>query len=148
MNYDCIIKAKNKGVTVDLGFEGIIHTDYSMLKKAIDIGVRPDVIGTDITKYSVCTLGGRYGMTMVMSAAKKLGMSEEEIFKAVTSAPAAALGKDEHWGYIKEGRCADLTVLNYGDEGFNLTDCYGNNIESDKGYKCVLTVVDGQIIYR
>ena len=146
--YDCIIKAKNRGITVDLGFEGINHTDFSVLGNAIEMGVLPDVIGTDITKYSVCTLGGRYGMTMVMSVAKKLGMSEKEVFKAVTSAPAAALGKDAKWGHIKEGRCADVTVLDYGNEGFNLIDCFGNNIKSDKGYKCVLTVADGRIIYR
>lgn len=147
-DYECIIKAKSKGITVDLGFEGINHTDFDVFKHALDIGALPDVIGTDITKYSVCTLGGRYGMTMVMSAAKKLGMSEEEVFKAVTSAPAAALGKEAQWGHIKKGRCADVTVLDYGDEGFNLTDCFGNNIKSDNGYKCVLTVVDGMVIYR
>ena len=147
-DYDCIIKAKNRGITIDLGFEGINHTDFSVLKHAIDIGIKPDVMGTDITKFSVYTLGGRYGMTMVMSAAKKLGMSEEEIFKAVTSAPAAALGKTALWGHIKEGRCADITVLDYADEGFNLTDCFGNNMKSDNGYKCVLTVADGRVIYR
>ena len=146
--YDCIIKAKNKGITVDLGFEGISHTDFNVFKNALDMGVRPDVIGTDITKYSVCTLGGRYGMTMVMSIVKTLGMSEEDIFKAVTSAPAAALGKDAQWGHIKAGRCADIAVLDYGDYGFNITDCFGNNIKSDKGYKCVLTVADGRVIYR
>ena len=146
--YDCIIKAKNKGITVDLGFEGISHTDFNVFKNALDMGVQPDVIGTDITKYSACTLGGRYGMTMVMSIVKTLGMSEEDIFKAVTSAPARALGKDVQWGYIKTGRCADIAVLDYGDYGFNITDCFGNNIKSDKGYKCVLTVADGRVIYR
>lgn len=147
-DYDCIIKAQNRGITVDLGFEGVNHTDFNVFKNAIDVGVLPDVIGTDITKYSAFTLGGRYGMTMVMSVAKKLGMSEKDIFKAVTSAPAQALGKEAEWGYIKKGRCADVAVLDYGDEGFDLTDRFGNNIRSDKGYKCVLTVADGRIIYR
>jgi dihydroorotase len=147
-DYAAIITAKRRGITIDLGFEGISHTDFNVLKNAIDAGILPDVIGTDITKYSVCTLGGRYGMTMVMSIVKTLGMIEKEIFKAVTSAPARALGKDAQWGHIKTGRCADIAVLDYGDNGFNLTDCFGNNIKSDKGYKCVLTVVDGRIIYR
>ncbi|MDD6483279.1 MAG: amidohydrolase family protein [Clostridiales bacterium] len=147
-NYNCMIEAKNRGIIVDLGFEGINHTDFGVFKNAIDKGVKPDTISTDITKFSVCTLGGRYGMTMVMSAAKTLGMSEEEIFKAVTSAPAVALGKTAWWGHIKEGRCGDVTVLDYGDEGFNLTDCFGNNIKSEKGYRCALTVVNGRVIYR
>ena len=152
-----IVSVLEKGDILTHAFHGGInngaeddynYTDFSVLKHAIDMGIKSDVIGTDITKFSVCTLGGRYGMTMVMSAAKKLGMSEEEIFKAVTSAPAAALGKTALWGHIKEGRCADITVLDYADEGFNLTDCFGNNMKSDNGYKCVLTVADGRVIYR
>ena len=34
------------------------------------------------------------------------------------------------------------------DEGFSLTDKVGNHIKSDKGYRCVLTMSDGQVVYR
>ena len=87
-------------------------------------------------------------MTMCMNIARTVGMQEEDIFRAVTSNPAKALGKSDEWGYLQIGRIADIAVLDYTDEGFDLTDKAGNHIESQKGYRCVLTVSDGQVVYR
>lgn len=92
--------------------------------------------------------GGRYGMTMCMNIAKTVGMSEEDIFRAITSTPAKVLVKETELGYLKEGRCADISVFDYTDEGFDLTDSAGNQIKSDMGYRCVLTIVDGQVVFR
>ena len=77
-----------------------------------------------------------------------MGMCEEDILRAVTSAPAKALGKEDEWGYLEVGRTADIAVLDHTDEGFDLTDKAGNHIGSQKGYRCVLTVSDGQVVYR
>ncbi len=140
--------AKDKGVILDAGFAGHVHTDFSNLKSAIQAGFLPDTISTDITCCSAYKRGGRYGMTMCMSMAKTVGMLEEDIFRAVTSTPARVLGKEIEWGYLKEGRCADMAVFDYTNEGFNLTDNDGNRLHSPTGYRCVLTVSDGQVIYR
>lgn len=147
-NFESMKQAQKRGVLIDVGFAGNVHTDFAILKKAIQCGVVPDIISTDITKYSAYIRGGRYGMTMCMSIAKTLGMSENDIFRAVTSNPAAALGREEEWGYLKTGRQADIAVLDYTDEGFSLTDKAGNHIESKEGYRCVLTISDGQVVYR
>ena len=87
-------------------------------------------------------------MTMCMSIAKHLGMREEDILRAVTRNPAKALGKEQEWGTLKIGGVADLAVLDVTDEGFSLTDRAGNHIESSKGHRCLLTVADGQVVYR
>ena len=87
-------------------------------------------------------------MTMCMSIAKTLGMSEDQVFRSVTSTPAKALGKADYWGYLKVGRTADIAVFDYTDEGYDLTDKVGNRVYSDVGYRCVLTISDGQIIYK
>jgi len=87
-------------------------------------------------------------MTMCMSMAKVSGMEEEDILRAVTSAPAKALGKQDVWGTLAVGRTADIAVLDYTDEGFSLTDAAGNHMESNVGYRCVLTVADGQVVYK
>ena len=79
---------------------------------------------------------------------KKAGMSEEDIFKAVTSTPAKALGKEKEWGYLAVGRRADIAVFDYTDEGFDIVDRQGNRFQSDMGYRCVFTVLDGQIVYK
>ena len=147
-NFECIFKAKERGVVIDAGFAGHIHTDFNVFENAIRCGAVPDVISTDITRASAYKRGGRYGMTMCMSIAKTLGMTEEEVFKAVTSTPAKVLGMENEWGDLRQGRCADVTVLENADESFELTDKSGNTIKNKEGYRCILTVSDGEVLYR
>ncbi|MBQ7386550.1 MAG: amidohydrolase family protein [Clostridia bacterium] len=146
-NYESISRAKARGVIIDAGLAGNVHTDFSVFGGAIKNGAAPSIISTDITRLSAFVRGGRYGMTMCMSIARELGMSEADILRATTSAAARVLGKGDEWGYLKVGRAADIAVLDYTDEQFDLTDKAGNRVFSDKGYRCILTVSDGQIVY-
>lgn len=141
-------QAQKRGVVIDAGFAGHIHTDFSVFAKAIENWVFPDTISTDITRFSAYTRGGRYGMTMCMSMARYFGMKEEDIFRAVTSTPAKALGKADVWGHLKVGGIADISVFDYTSEGLSLTDAAGNHIESKNGYRNVLTIADGQVVYK
>jgi dihydroorotase len=143
--YECIKEAKRCGVIIDAGFAGHIHTDFRVFEDAVKCGAVPDVISTDITRFSAYKRGGRYGMTMCMSVAREVGMSEEAIFRAVTSTPARTLGVEA--GRLFEGCVADLCVIGVG-ESFSLTDKEGNTVQSDNGYKCLLTIKNGQILYR
>lgn len=147
-DYEYMKAAQKRGVIIDTGCAGYVHTNFAVMQKAFDAGLFPDSISTDITKNSAYRRGGRYGMTMCMSLAKSLGMHEEDIFRAVTSNPAKALGKAQEWGYLKVGSTADIAVLDYCDEGFALTDKAGNHVESPMGYRCVLTVSDGLVVYK
>lgn len=140
--------ARERGVWIDAGFAGHVHTDFKIFADAVTAGYAPDVISTDITCRSAYMRGGRYGMTMCMNIARTLGMCEENIFKAVTSNPAKALEKDKEWGYLRVGRSADIAVFDDRDEGFDLTDKAGHRVCNKRGYRCVLTVADGQVVYR
>ena len=140
--------AKEKGVIMDAGFAGHVHTDFENLTRSVSSGFLPDTISTDITRFSAFKRGGKYGMTMCMSIAREVRMCEEDIFKAVTSTPAKVLGREKEWGYLIEGRCADIAVLEIADEGFELTDKNGNKIKSSKGYRCSLTLSNGEITYK
>lgn len=141
-------EAQERGVWIDVGFAGHVHTDFAVLQGALRQGIVPDLISTDITRFSAYTRGGRYGMTMCMSIAAQLGMGEADIFKAVTINPSKALGRETAWGGLRVGGTADIAVLAQTNEGFDLTDRAGNRVRSDSGYRCVLTVVNGQIVYR
>ncbi len=145
--FECIKVAKARGVIIDAGLAGHIHTDFKIFGDAIGAGVQPDVISSDITKLSAYKRGGRYGLTMCMSIAKHLGMREIDIFRAVTSSAARALGKGNEWGRFTIGRPADIAVLEYGEEGFELTDKAGNRVYDKNGYRCVMTVADGEVLY-
>jgi len=71
---------------------------------------------------------------------------EEAIFRAVTTCAAKAVGMP--WGRLYEGGCADIAVLEYTNEGFNLTDTAGNRRKSKHGYRCKLTAADGKIVFK
>ena len=147
-DFEALRLAKEKGVILDAGFAGYVHTDFSNFENAVRSGFLPDVISTDITSFSAYKRGGRYGMSMCMSLARHFGMEEDDIFRAVTSSAAKALGRKSEWGALKVGRCADIAVFYWTDEGFCMTDKAGNLAESNKGYRCVLTVCDGQVVYK
>lgn len=146
--FECIREAKKRGVIIDAGFAGYVHTDFGVFKSAMKHDAKPDVISTDITRASAYKRGGRYGMTMCMSLARTLGMSEEEIFQCVTVNPARALGKEHEWGFLRVNGTADLAVFEYGDEAFDMTDRAGNRVQDCQGYRCVLTISDGEVVYR
>lgn len=147
-DFEAFKVAKEREVLIDTGFAGHIHTDFGVLKRSVASGFIPDTISTDITKLSAYTRGGKYGMTMCMSIVREAGMSEIDIFRAVTKTPSKAFGKENQWGSLKVGGTADIAVLDYTDEGFDLIDNAGNRIKSEKGYRCLLTVLDGQVTYR
>ena len=146
-HYECFKLAKERGVILDSGFSGFTHVDYDVFEGAVREGVIPDTISTDITRRSAYKRGGRYGLPMCMSMARVMGMKEKDIFRSVTSNAAKALGKEGEWGCLKVGGKADIAVLEWTDDGFSLTDKAGHVLESNEGYRCVMTVADGEVIY-
>ena len=140
--------AQARGVVIDAGMAGHVHTDFGVFSKAIQCGVIPDLIGSDITKRSAYTRGGRYGLTACMRIAEELGMCEEDVLLAVTSKPARVLGKIGQWGRLFVGGIADIAVLAEADDPLDMTDCSGNRFVSARGKRCVLTVCNGQIVYK
>lgn len=144
-HFACLFTAKERGVILDAGLAGSSHVDFTIFKDAIEAGALPDVISTDLVRQTAFQKGGRYGLTMCMSIALHLGMAEADIFRAVTSAAGKALGRP--WGVLQEGSPADVAVLEYGSEPFDLTDRSGCRIQSNLGYRCQLTLSDGTVVY-
>lgn len=146
--FECLFSAQKRGVVIDSGFAGHIHTDFAVFRAAIAKGFVPDTISTDLTRLSAYKRGGRYGMTTCMTMARIAGLSEEQIFRCTTKNAALALGKEDTLGSLKVGGHADIAVFDYTDEGFDFTDRAKNRMNSDKGYRCALTLADGEVVYR
>ena len=144
--FSSIIEAKGRGVIIDAGLAGHVHTDFSVFAEAVRLGATPDVISTDVTNRSAFVRGGKYSLNMCMSIAEDMGMSEEAVFRAVTVAPALAMGRA--WGRLTVGGVADITVLDREGVGYSLTDAGGNHIENKGGYRCLLTLSAGQIVFK
>lgn len=144
--FACVLGAKRRGVVIDTGFAGSWHVDFRIFTDAVAAGAQPDTISTDQVKTMMYNRGGRYGLTQCMSMARIMGMTEEAVFRGVTSAPADALGRS--WGRLRIGDKADIAVLSWEKEPFCLTDRAGNRLESDSGYRCKLTLSQGNIVYK
>ena len=146
-DFECLKFARQKGIIIDTGFAGNVHTDFAVLKKALDMGFYPDTVSTDITRSSAFIRSGRYGLNYCMSILRTLGMPENEIFKGVTENAAAAVHREGIWGTLKVGS-SDLTVLGLMDEPYSMTDRSGNTVSDSKSYRAILTVSDGDVVYR
>lgn len=147
-DYAAIKLAKEKGVVVDVGMAGYVHTDFEVLRAAISAGMTPDTVSTDITNLSAFVRGGRYGMTLAMSVMREVGMKEEDLLRAVTVNAANALGVGDRAGRIKIGERADIAVLDWGKHPFDFCIQESNMIKGENGYRCELCVCNGQIVYR
>lgn len=147
-HFECLREAKQRGIIVDAGFAGHVHTDFEVFKRGIESGVFPDTISTDITRCSAYKRGGKYGMTLCMSLAKHLGMSEEAIFRATTSVPALAINPKAESGFLKVGGIGDIAVFDENGDSFDLTDKAGHHVSCPNSYRCVMTIIEGEIVYR
>ncbi len=146
-DFKCLQFAKEKGVIIDVGFAGYVHTNFDILKRAVDKNIYPDTLGTDITRSSAFIRSGRYGMNYCMSIVRTLGMPQDEIFKAVTFNSAKAVGMEKEWGRLEIGS-TDLCVLSLADKEYAMTDRSGNTVKDNKSYACELTIVNGDAVYR
>ena len=147
-NFEAYRIAKARGVIIDAGMAGGVHTDFEVLRAAIAGGYLPDVISTDITRSSAYKRGGIYGMTMCMSIYRGLGMEETLVLRAVTSSAAKAAKRENAWGSLKVGGDADIAVLSYGKQKIDISDRAGNRVVLEDGYFCHVTVANGKILYR
>jgi len=145
-NFECLKFAREKGIVIDTGFAGHVHTDFTVLKKAIDAKFYPDTISSDLTRASAFIRFGRYGLNYCMSIMRTLGMPDEEILLAVTKNAAKAVGKENEWGNLEIG-CTDVTVLGLTDEKYSITDKQGKTVSDNKSYRTYLTVVNGDAVY-
>ena len=147
-NFGCLRYAKECGIILDIGFADGYHTDFDILKKAIELGLGPDTVSTDLTSAAARMYGSAFGMTLAMNTARALGMNETELMRAVTSCAARAAGFEAPVGYLRVGEAADVCVLDYGNYYGEMKDRNGRILEITQGYKCLLTVSDGDVVYR
>lgn len=148
--FECVRQAKERGVIMDAGFAGGVHADYALFGAAVAAGMGPDTVSTDITKLSAFVRGGNYGMNLCMTVARAQGMTQEAVLRAVTSSAAKALHREDKWGVLEPGRAGDVAVLRYEKAPY----CFANprwgdcRLEGQDGYRCLLTLADGQVVYR
>lgn len=143
--FACLRTAKARGVFLDSCICAGEHVDFEIFRQAVAAGIYPDLVGTDLAD-EIAPRSGGYGLPVCMTVARVLGMPEKEILRAVTGTAGKALGRP--WGRLREGGPADLALLQWTAGPVNLLDRYGNRVESDRGYRCRMTVRKGNVVFE
>jgi dihydroorotase len=117
----CVLEARSRGVLFDIG-HGMASFSFEVAEAAIADRFLPDTISTDLqNRHEGQT--PQHDLPLVMSKLAAAGMSEPDIFRAVTATPATLL-KLANAGSLSVGSSADLVVLER-EEDVTLTDAHG-----------------------
>ncbi len=137
-----VLDAQERGVFLDTA-HGRMNFSFDVATKALDQGVRPRSISTDLT------IPGRqmavHSMTEMLTRFQALGFSLEDVIRMATVNPAQALGMDDSLGSLTLGRDADITVLEEATGSWVLHDTVGGTLRTDKALTPVLTVKGGEV---
>ena len=136
------LEAKRRGVIIDVGHGGGSF-DYTVAEPAIQQGLTPDTISSDIHAVSGNTPGMPY-LPWVMSKFLELGFSLEQVIGLATAAPAQVIGRVEGLGTLHPGAPADVAVLELVEEPVRFVDTRGNQRQGARWLKPVHTVRAGR----
>jgi len=135
--------AKERGVIFDMG-HGAASFSFDVARKALDQGLPPDVISTDLH-------GGSFNrraldMPTCMSRYLTLGLDLADIVEASTIRPAQAMGLGDEIGSLRVGGPGDVTVLELVEGAFHLCDAEDKAIVANQKLELRLTVCGGEIL--
>ena len=137
-----IMDAQDRGVFFDTA-HGRQNFSFELAKQALDQGVKPQSISTDIT------IPGRlntvHSMTEMLSRFLGMGFSLEDVIRMATVNPATALGMKDTLGSLAVGRDADVTVLEESTGDWIFHDTEGGSLNGTKALVPTVTVKGGEV---
>ncbi|HZT62710.1 MAG TPA: amidohydrolase/deacetylase family metallohydrolase [Burkholderiales bacterium] len=136
------LAAKKRGVIIDVGHGGGSF-DYTVAEPAIQQGLVPDTLGSDIHAVSGNTPGMPY-LPWVMSKFLNMGFSLEQVVMMATSVPAKVIGRLDKLGTLAVGAPADVSLLELVEGPVEFVDTRKNTRKGDKYLKPVATVRAGR----
>jgi dihydroorotase len=126
------------GLVLDIG-HGQGSFDYAVARHAIDRGVLPTTISTDL--HIGCVFGPAWDLATTMSKLTSLGMMSDDVVERVTINAARVLGLDG-WGAVARGAPARFTVFDIADgEEETLPDAFGGTLAVGRFFEPRYTVL-------
>ena len=137
--------AADRGVIMDVAHAGV-HCDVEVVKAAMDQGLLPDTISTDIH----IAPPGRivYLMNDLVSKFHALGMPLADAITASTSRPAEVLGMQDSIGSLGIGMEGDAAVWERRQGRFVWHDMAGHNVDGSLRLDTFATVKGGMVAWR
>jgi len=136
------LAAKKRGVIIDVGHGGGSF-DYTVAEPAIQQGLVPDTLGSDIHAVSGNTPGMPY-LPWVMSKFLNMGFSLEQVVTMATSAPAKIINRLDKLGTLAVGAPADVSILELVEGPVEFVDTRKNTRKGSRHLKPVATVRAGR----
>lgn len=133
-------EAVARGVVLDVGHAGV-HFDVNVARAALEQGLPPTTLSTDLVRPFVPRR--TYDLLGVMSTFLALGMPLDEIVRAVTDAPAKAIGRAGELGALAPGAEGDAAVLQLEHGDYTFGDAAGHEIAGRQQLVPILTVRAG-----
>ena len=118
-----VLEAQKRGVIFDVAHANG-HFDFDLVARAMDQGLRPDIISTDLHRMSGA--GPVVDLPTTLTKFLMLGLDLDEIVADCTVNAARAIGWEDRIGVLEVGREADVAVLEVVDEETTLEDSVGN----------------------
>ena len=137
--------AAARGVIMDVAHAGV-HCDVEVVKAAMDQGIVPDTISTDI---HIAPPGRTvYLLNDLVSKFHALGMPLADAVAAATIRPAQVLGLDDSIGALGVGMAGDAAVWEARPGRFVWHDMAGHNVEGKLRLDTYATVKAGAVAWR
>ncbi len=125
------VEAKKRGVIMDVAHGGGSF-DYTVAESAIEQGLLPDCISSDIHGHSANTQGKPF-LPWVMSKFWNMGFTLEQVVALATVNPARIIGKIEKLGTLQVGAPADVSIFEIVEGLIRFVDTR-NNFRDGKQY--------------
>lgn len=140
------LEAKRRGVIIDVGHGGGSF-DYTIAEPAIEQGLTPDTISSDIHAVSGNTPGMPY-LPWVMSKFLNLGFSLEQVIALATAAPAKVIDRIDKLGTLQVGAPADVSILELVEQPVSFVDTRNHARSGTRWLKPVQVVRAGRAFGR
>ena len=118
------LEAKKRGVLIDVGHGGGSF-DFTVALPALEQGLTPDTISSDLHAYSGNSPSIPY-LPQVMSKFLTLGFSLEQVIAMATNRPGEIIGREPLLGTLKPGAWADIAIFDVVDKPVEWLDTRGN----------------------
>jgi dihydroorotase len=135
--------ARDRGVLLDVG-HGAGSFSWRVAQLMVEMGEAPDIISTDL--HGGCVNGPTYNLVTTLNKFLYLGLSLEEVILRAPANPGRVIGRLEGIGALKVGGIADISILDYADGEFELTDCHRVTKVLDKGLVPGMAICRGKVL--
>ena len=136
------LAAKRRGVIIDVGHGGASF-DYTVAEPAIEQGLTPDTLGSDLHAASGNTPGMPY-LPWVMSKFLNMGFTLEQVVSMATANPAKVIGRVDKLGTLRLGAPADVSILELVEQSVEFVDTRNNTRKGKVFLKPAHTVRAGR----